>query len=413
MDNFTAPNLRYPDPGYHLQDDLSPPVRTDHNEGRWQEIVGLLVRGLWAGGEARKRASLRITSIVCWERLTEAESSKVATALWRENHARPNELPGETSIYDWVFCMLPEPEPGLAERRFRYKWLTINSTSQENIPSLDDILWQVGNAISGLKKYGRLLNLSEDERSCLTKVVEQWSDIPVPRHFFSFMENQLREPTHRALDGLPSILAAIQLPDIIAEKLYEKLQSLNESGLPGFKLVAGLVKAMPNRFEEIVLLMRMGLVSDNINLAKGATAGFYHWLTTSAEIASEIQPPPDDLVREIGFMIATRRKVCLGQALQIAKWVFDQGSDVQKAAIRDLVLQGLGYLVEELRYDRAHDRDDNIDVPLLRWHSAQLALSVAAHGFEDAPAVSRWLEIVKDDPLPEVRYANRPAFVRH
>ena len=413
MDNFTASNTDYPDPGELLQDDLPLPIRTDANEDRWQEIVSLLVRGLRTGGEARERASLRIAPVSLGGLLTETELSQAAQALWSEKHTGPNDLPGETLLFDWVFLLLPEPEPGLAERCFRYKWLAVSRVPQEDSPSLDDILWQVGNAISGLKKYGRLLDLSEDERFYLTQVIEQWSAIQVPRDFFPLTENELREPTHRALNGLPSILAAIHLPEIIGEKLYEKLQTLNESGLPGFKLVAGLVKAMPNRFEEIVLLIRMGLVSDNINLAEGATVGFYHWLTTSAEIASEIQPPPDDFVREIGFMIATRRKVCLGHALQIAKWVFDQGSDVQKAAIRDLVLQGLGYLVEELRYDSELDRDDNIDVPLLRWRSAQLASSMANDGFEDTPAVSRWLEIVKDDPLPEVRYANRPAFVRH
>ena len=413
LDNFVDAESRYPDPGELLRDDPPSPPRAHDNEGHWQAIVGLLVRGLHVGGKTREQAALRVAYVAFLERLTEAESAQVAQALWSEKYTSPHDLPSGTSLFDWVFFLLPEPESGLAERRFRYKWLAVSRVPQEDSPSFDDTLWQVGNAISGLKKYGRLLDLSEDERSYLIKVIEEWSAIQVPRDFFPLMGNQLREPTHRALDGLPSILAAIHLPETIGEKLYEKLQTLNESGLPGFKLVAGLVKAMPNRFEEIVLLIRMGLVSDNINLAKGATVGFYHWLTISAEFASEIQPPPDDLVREIGFMIATRRKVCLGHALQIAKWVFDQGSDVQKAAIRDLVLQGLGYLVEELRYDSELDRDDNIDVPLLRWRSAQLASSMANDGFENAPAVSRWLEIMKEDPLPEVRYANHPAFVRH
>ena len=167
-------------------------------------------------------------------------------------------------------------------------------------------------------------------------------------------------------DGLRSILTEIQIPKDIAEKLYEKVGNLNESGIPAFRLIAGLLKAMPNRFDELALTVRVGLVSEEVDLAKGATAGLYHWLTTSVEIASQIQSPPDDLVREIGIMIATRRKVSLGPALQIAKWVFDEGSDAQKEAIRHLALQGLDYLSEELRYDREHDQDsdqDSIDVP--------------------------------------------------
>ena len=98
-------------------------------------------------------------------------------------------------------------------------------------------------------------------------------------------------------------------------------------------------------------------------------------------------------------------------SLQTAKWVFDEGNNAQKEAMRDLALQGLSYLTEELRYDREdHGPDD--DVPLLRWRSAQLALSMAEAGSKNAPAVSRWLEIAENDPLPELRYAKRPAITR-
>ena len=59
MDNFTAESAdRYLDPGGLLRgDELFSPPRTADNERCWQEVVNLLVRGLRAGGEARKRAS--------------------------------------------------------------------------------------------------------------------------------------------------------------------------------------------------------------------------------------------------------------------------------------------------------------------------------------------------------------------
>ena len=410
LDNLADAEPRYPDLEelLILQDDLPSPVRTDDNEGRWQEIVGLLVRGLQAGGEARKRAASRIVSAACLERLTEAESSQVAQALWSEKYTRSRTLPGETELLDWVFFLLPEPEPGLAEQRFRQKWLDASGLPQENAPSPDDILWQVGYAISGLKINRRPLFLSDAEQSYLTAVVERWLETPVPHDFFPPMESQRREPTRRALDGLPSVLAAIHISESLGEKLFEKVQDLNQSKMPGFKLIVGLVKAMPNRLGEFSMWMRTGLAAEDDTLAGGAAAGLYDWLTTSADADSQTPPPPDDLVREIGVLIAMRRTVPLGLALQIAKWVFDKGSGAQQEAIRDLVLQGLGSLAEELRYDREHAQDDNIDVPLLRWRSTQLAHSMAAHGSENAPAVSRWLEMAEEDPLPEVRYAKNP-----
>ena len=411
MDNFRTNFGNYPDPGDFLQDNLSPPVRTDENEGRWQKIISLLVRALHAGGEARKRAATRVVAVDLPKRLNEAEAAKIARALWSEKHTGPNDLPGQTVLFDWVFLLLPEPEPGLAEKRFRNKWLATKSAPQEKGPSLDDILWQVGKAIAGLKVRERSLALSEEERSYLIEVVKQWSVILVPP-LHPFGESQLRKATRQALYGLRTIISEIKIPEDTASKLYKKVQKLNDSGIPAFGLITGLVKAMPNHFDELALFMRMGLVSDNVDLAEGAAAGLYHWLTMSAGGVSQIQPPPDDLVREVGIMIAARSKGRLSQALQIAKWVFDEGSDAQKEAIRQLALQGLGYLVEELRYDREHDRDDNNDVPLLRWRSAQLALSMATHGSEDDPAVCRWLEIAEEDPLPEVRYVTSPAFVR-
>ena len=414
MDNFAAKfDDRYPDPSELLQgdDELFFPPRTADNERRWQEVVSLLVRGLRTDGEARKRASHRIAHMELEKRLTEAESSQVAQAIWSEKYTGPNDLPRETSLFDWVFILLPAPESDLGEQRFRHKWLTANSALQEDAPNPDDTLWQVGRAILGLRKHGRSLDLSEDERSYLVEVVERWSDTPMPVQNFPFMDSRLHESTHRALVSLPSILAEIHISESIGEKLYKKMKDLNDSGLPKFELVVSLIKAMPNRFDELILTMRMGLVSDNVDLAKDAAAGLYHWLTASAEADSQIRPPPDDLIREVGVMIATRKKAVLAQALQTAKWVFSEGTQEQRETIRHLVLQGLDYLDEELRYDREHDQDDNFDVPLLRWGCAHLALAMAERGFGDDPSVARWSENIEKDPLPEVRYA-RPAF-RH
>ena len=411
MESFADTSSHFPDTAILLlQDDLLLPIRTGDNEDRWQEIVRLLVRGLYAGSEPRKRASLRITPAAFLERLTETESSQIAQALWSEKYTHSNDLPGETLLFDWEFLLLPEPELGLAERRFRRKWLATSSEPQQNASRLGDILWQVGITISGLRENGRSLGLSEDERTYLIKVVEQWLDIPVPSHVVTFFENQLREPTHRALVGLRTVISEINIPEQIGEKLYTKVQALNESVIPSFALTACLVDTLPARFDEIALSMRMGLVSDNVDLAENATSGLHYWLTASCDKNSRLRPPPDDLVREIGVIIATRRKGSLGQALQTAKWIFEEGRQMQRDAVYQLAVQGLGYLFEELRYDRKHDQDPNT-VPLLRWRSVQLALSMAKRGFEDTP-VFRWLEIVETDPLPEVRNAKGPPSAR-
>ncbi|MDE0529077.1 MAG: SIR2 family protein [Truepera sp.] len=414
LDGFRDPEpfSRYPDPGDLLQDKntLPRPDRTSSNESQWQEIVRRLIRGLEAGGAARERASRRLIPVAFWKQLTEDESLRVAQALWSEMYTGPDDLPGGTRFLDWVLLLFPELELGLAEQLFRRKWLAANNVSQEKEPSLDDILLQVGFAISGLKDYQHPLDLSADE-SYLTEVVDKWSDTPVPSTYPPPFYGP-QEQTRWALNGLSSVLARIAIPKDVGEKLFEKLQRLNESDIPGFELIPGLAKAIPHRLDELVLEMRMGLVSNNAKLATSALQGLCYWMGLSGERQAQVEPPPDNVVREIGVIIATRRKASLEEALGVAKWVFDYGSDAYKENIAELTLQGLGYLAEELRYDRAHDQGSIDAVPRLRWRCAQLVSSMEKHGYKNHPVVAHWLQIIKEDPLPEVRYARSPVLTR-
>ena len=431
LDGFGGPEPSsppYPDPGSLLRNINTPPQpdRTSGNESQWQEIVSLLVRGLEVGGTARERASRRLMPVAYWGHLTEDESYRVSQALWSETYTDPDDLPSETLLLDWELLLLPEPEPGLAEQRFRHKWLAASGAPQEKEPSLDYVLWQIGSAISGLKDYQRPLRLSDDDSSYLAKVVEKWSDTPVSSHFEhvryeveeSVYEEGLRphDSTRPALCGLSSLLAEISVSEAVGGKLFEKLQGLvGKFDLPVFGLVPGLAKAIPHRLDELVSAMRIGLVSDNVRLANSALQGLSRWLAMSDEEVAQVEPPPDGLVREIGVIITTRRKATLEKALAVAKWVFDYRSNTYKGAIAEFALYGLGHLAEELRHDRAYNQELDIDidaVPRLRWHCAQLVSSMEQHGYKDHPVVGRWLKIIEDDPLPEVRYARNPVFTR-
>ena len=402
LDNFSAAESDYPDPGYLLENDLPLPPRTIDNESHWQETISLLLRGLRAGDEARKRASRRIAEVTFWDRLTEAEKLQVAEALWNEDHTGSDDLPSGTDLREWVFFLLPEPERGIAEQRFRRKWLNTNSLLRESELGLDEILWNVGSTISGLNARQRSLKLSEEEEDYLLQVIKQWSETPVPRpiHFF---DHEGIEDTRQAIIGLRSILLEIGIPESIAKKLYEKSKQLSAFGLPGMGFVSGIVKSWPDSLDDIALLMRTYLASYNDDLVYNASGGLYYWLEAVTDSTHQLQPLPHDLIREIGFQIATRRKGVLRGALQVAKLVFEEGSQAQKDAICDLVLQGLGSLVEELRYDKMSDQDE--DVPFLRWNCFRLARAMAECGFRDNPTIARWLESAEQDPMPEVRYA--------
>ncbi len=409
LDGFmVAFEIRGPDPSYPLIEDSPIPDRTADTDEKWKRVVHLAIRGLHAGKETRKRAAHRITLVALWGRLTESESIEVAQALWKSRHVGGTCLPSETGlVYDAVFLDLPEPESGLAERCFHKKWLDVGNFPQSDEENLSEVLQQVGYAISWLKHRKRSLRLTKDEIDYLAEIVERWVDIPVPRRRTPILEYHLNF-TRRAIIGLHGILSGIPLPDSTVKNLYGKVPDLNESEAPGFTLLAGIVGALPDRLDEIVQSMRVGLVSDKSILAKDAALGLFHWMKASNDSETSCPKPPIDLVREVGVIIASRRSVSLDVALQITKWIFYEGSEEQRTAVSGLALQGLDYLSEELRYDRGHERDED-SIPSLRRRCVQLAVSMAKQSFDDAPVVSRWLKDAESDPMPEVRYA----MVRH
>ena len=408
---------RYPEPGFLPQDDFPPPRRTDDNAGQWRAVLDLLVRGLQSGGEARRRAALRVGSSLFRDQLTRAELSQIAQALWSQEYTKPDDLPTGTMFFACAFLWLPEPEPGIAEQSFRRKWLSHTASIQEDENSLDNIIFEIGMAMHYLRKKQKVLNIYNSELDYIIEMLHKWSHIPIPNFEPLSQGPFFRQPAYQdVLYGLSTLIAEIKIPTTVSMELYKKMQILNEIEYPWFRLAPGFVKILPDKFQEIVSLMKTGLVSEREDLSVNALQGLHLWLERTTDSASKLRKPPKVLITEIGFIIAARRRGALVQALQVAKWIFDAGRDIEKRMIKDLVLQGLGYLTEELRYDREHDQDDHDDqndIPLQRWCCARLALSMANQGLKDDPVISRWLEIAAQDPLPEVRYVDKTAFAHH
>ena len=425
MDNFSADVAEhFLDPGELLQSEDLPSERAIENESRWHDAINFLIRGLEGDEEARNRALSRILMVLNKELLTETELSMVAQALWSDRYTVPDNLPGGTHLFDWAFLFLPEPDSGMAEQRFRLKWLSSDIDKFQNSmqsdtktvsvalgtqpvdpTKIEDVFWNVGSAISMSRKHGRSFQLNDHERKYLVDLVELWANSDIPSYPLPLFQAAAREPTRRALQGMASILAVVAIPISVGERLYEKLKRATESGTPGFKLIHGLVKTIPDRFDELVTWLRMGMASDDESHAESAMSGLYSWLTASIDAEETLQPPPEDLLHEVGLMIATRRRVVLPQALQVATWVFGEGTQGQRQVMYSLTTYGLKYLAEELRYDRERSPGESSDQPLLRLLCVQLARTMAQSGFKDDPTVDRWLKLGEEDPLPEVRYA--------
>ncbi|QSB03115.1 SIR2 family protein [Methylomonas sp. EFPC1] len=400
LNDFGIADQRYPDPGqlFNNEDAEIRPVRDAANEDRWAEIIQLILRGLRHEDEARQRAASRLVPLVRWDILHEHETEQIAQALWQTNKCGNDILPTGTSLYDWVFLLLPEPKPNQAEVCFRKKWLCARETNDEK--SINEVIWQIGNSLASLRRHDRSLPLTEIETQNLSSLVNKWIELPVTKNDDLFNGPDITY----VIAGLQFILTEIFIPTSTATDLFGKIEKLNSEGIPAYRICPILYKVLPDRATDIELFMRMGLASDNIELAEDATLGLEIWLKLAAMQSLLIPVPPSDLVREIGVIIATRRKGVLNRALQAAKWIFSDGTSNQRETILNLTLHGLSFLIEELSYDRTQG-DEETDVPLLRWGCAHLALAMSSAGLETDQTIIRWVEISQNDPLPEVRYA--------
>jgi len=407
LDGFETSQQFYPDPGELLiNDNITPlPLRTPETEGRWSEIVHLIIRGLGSAEETRKKTSLRLAVLSFWGLFSESETKLVAQALWKDSHTSQDSLPSGTSLLDWTFLFLPEPEPGLAEQRFRKKWFSPHEPRNER--DFCAFFEQVGNALHSFRKRHHPLSLNDEERVRLASIVEKWILLPVGAKDpwgISIIAN--------GVAGLQFILREIDLPPTTAEMLFEKAIELNKVSAPGFRLFNCLLKFLPSKFNDIVMSLRIGLVSDDVDQAENAILGLQDWLRHSTEEESPIPSTPDDLIQEIGVIIATRRKGVLIGALRVACWVFSKGSNEQREAIVHYILHGLRYLMEELSYERDQEKVGKDEVPLLRWGCVHLALAMMNSGYETDPTVKCWADLAQDDPLPEVRNAEVQAVDR-
>ena len=244
------------------------------------------------------------------------------------------------------------------------------------------------------------VSITDEERDLLAAIVEKWIKINTP---------MIKPVSHEEITGLQPILYEIDLSHTVANALFEIIIPFDQRHFPCYRLFGSIVKFFPDKLGEITRLMRIGLASDNVNQAEDAILGLFDWFRAASKNESSIPLPPEDVLFEVGVIIATRRKGILHQALQVARWIFSSGSAKQGDAIAQSTLHGLRYLIEELDYNRDHDEKDEVDIPLLRWGCAHLALAMSASVYETDPTVKRWAEVAMKDPLPEVRHAERPA----
>ena len=308
---------RWPDPAEVLLYNDTNLIRSTENEPQWKEVIDFIVRGLNGNSTARRRATTRMIPLVDSNALTEEETLKLAAALWDGQHSAPNGLPENTGIFDWAFLTFPEPSKGLAQERFHTKWIShgenelydirrhkrgiqIRGNSSNGLNhdphDVESRLWQVGSAIRSLQRSEQTLALSETDKEHLATLLECWSEDPAPEQdafrISSILEGRTKEITQAVTEALPPIIGEIIVPPHLGDKIYTKLQQLTANNMPALALAVGLVKINLERTPEAATLLRVGVTSDDYQLAATAVLGMRHWLEAATDPESKVPQPP-------------------------------------------------------------------------------------------------------------------------
>ena len=407
------------DPGWVLHSDRvswPSPERSDGNDEVWAKAVRLVANGLGAGGTARKRAALRLAVMAEWEELRADECRRLGDALWNfgvDEHG----MPLDTDLRSWVFLRLPEPVPGQAEKRLRASWLPSAGWASENIESVKKVLAEAGAALERLPDLGHSIDFTKAEKTSLGCAVAQWAASAL-RRVAPWEGNQEMRQRRRAFRNISTLLLELDVNEATAELLLGHVEQLAAGETPAFELLPAIVKAVPQKSEHAAALLLVGLggaTRDQERQAASACGGLYRWLRASTR-ASGLPAPPAGLVFELGVIISAHRWCALSNALDVAGWVFESGTDEHRELLLGSCLAGLASLRRVLVFDENLDpspyverpdlvSEDEVDVPWLRWRCVGLAAAMNRAGLGSETAVAGWLKDAEGDPLPELRFA--------
>ena len=402
-----------------IPNDQEVPARTRATNRRWEKIVERLVEGLSLGGTARQRAARRLAFVARREMLTADESANVARALWGELATGGQGLPRQTTVRDFGFLLLPEPSDGLARKRFGEKWLgqpasgdyvsfarshnRIVGRSNSSPSVIEDVVWEVGMSIPFLRRHGRCLQLTSEEKRTLLYVVERWAK---HRHKPMFWgEHEERQASIRAVHGLSWLPFVLRVSGSVGEAIWQKGEWLRARGIPRARLLTVVVHGDSGRFDDAVAVLGDDLMAHDHDVATSAVGAVTIWMMIDLAGVQDALPIPQKLVRGIGDIIERRQGPALSSALATAKWVFETGGEREKETILPAVLDGLRHLARELAYAGKPRNGGKVDtVPLLRYRCAELTRAMVQDGLGDEPPVARWLQLASADRLANVRH---------
>jgi len=373
--------------------------------------------------DVRRRAIVRLAALLRYGCLDDSASKKLAEAYWSK--LTPEGLPHVVGWLPSACLYLPEPKPNLSEERFRAYACAPRPRPGADANLLHDWIHATRVADESPASNRRYVDWTRDEIRCMVAQMNDWwhaLDIvaeeerqggPAGVWLQALGQTSYREYISEILDVLRLVVIPRIPDDAEAIKAVTDLvDSLAKHGLPVAAVLPAMQIIQPGR--DVAPEMRRALASYEGEFYTSALRGFVHWMQIcrpgpKSSSAIRLPPPPVDLLRELGMIVATRRQPGLPKALDAVAWVL--GNCPETAADRhflESLVVALEYLWAETKYRLFGSDSDRIpynDVPRCREQAVRIAALLRSTRAAERETVHKWLEAALSDPLPEVRRA--------
>ena len=387
--------------------------RGDHREMEWASCVADLVDALRRGDGGRERAARRLRWMLDAGLLKDCERSAMATALWDPEFLDEYGMPTTTTMFDFVQLSMPEPQPGMAVRAFRRKWIGTN-IPQADHSAVESTIAEVSAAWRTDLRWHRPVELLPEDEQWFWKLVDWWLSASVRRQRFTWGRDTERES--RAIGGLAALVARREVPRQVLGKLYTKLEVLSKPRqwvmVPIFhgneyRLIAAAAGLRSKRSRRAEILLRMGMLAHDEKIQNSALSGLSWWILEASKSETRLRRPSLRCVEDLGVLLASPHEEGATGAMRAAIAVLEGRFSRDLRVVVPLAVEGLEKWWPVLAYNRPDVGGTDWDKTVvgLRRSCVELAHALRRGGHSTQGIVTRWLDAGKEDPMAEVRYA--------
>jgi hypothetical protein len=276
----------------------------------------------------------------------------------------------------------------------------------------------------GPTKPGReFVNWKRTEAVSLLRKFRDWweeegRDLLITTANSPYFGSMQEEPIRRRLEWILEALRRIIIPrarpgTTLAREVMEFVDDMDSRNVAVEPVLPALLHLDPGRVRATASRLRRALAAHDEKKQRAALNGLASWLrnqTGSPLAVRGYQLPrmPENLLQELGSIIANRRQPGLLVALEAAITVLERFPHRANRGFIDSLRVGLDSLLAETEY-RANDEPGGQvpyeAVPTYRMLAARLANLLAGVRGGRSEVVDRWIEAARTDPLPEVRQA--------